>query len=141
MAMIPFCGYNMADYFQHWLEMGKRMIKPPKIFQVNWFKTDENGNFLWPGYGENLRVLEWIIERCRNKITADKTPLGFMPKIEDIDLTGIDLPKETMEKLFYIDRQLWFEELKSQKEFFKKFGRRLPQEIWFEYEALKKRLQ
>ena len=141
MAMRPFCGYNMADYFKHWIEMGKHMTKPPKIFHVNWFKQDEDGKFLWPGFGDNLRILEWIIERSREKIPARKTPIGYMPKLEDIDLTGIDVSRKTLEKLFHIDKKQWEEELKSQKEFFKIFGNSLPKEITKEYQALKRRLE
>lgn len=140
MAMLPFCGYNMASYFQHWLDMGKRMTHLPKIFHVNWFRTDEHGKFLWPGYRENLRVLEWIVERCDNKLEAIKTPIGFIPKPEDIDLTGLALPAQTLEKLFVIDKKSWHEELEGIRTFFKQFKRDLPGELWQEYEALKERI-
>jgi len=99
MAMLPFCGYNMADYFRHWLVMGKKMAKPPKIFHVNWFRSDEKGKFLWPGFGENLRVLEWILDRCNNKVNALKSPIGYVPFASNIDMTGLDLPSGTLEKL------------------------------------------
>jgi phosphoenolpyruvate carboxykinase (GTP) len=140
MAMLPFCGYNMADYFKHWLALGKRMARPPKVFNVNWFRTDEAGNFLWPGFGENLRVLEWIIDRCRAQVRAVETPIGFIPRLEDIDVTGLNLSSGAMEKLLAIDKSEWKEELKDHKEFFKIFGKRLPKEIWDEYRALEKRL-
>jgi len=141
MAMLPFCGYNMAEYFRHWLQMGKRMTHPPKIFAVNWFRTDEKGNFLWPGFGENLRVLEWILNRCNNKVEAVKTPIGYLPRPEDIDLTGLDLDHKTLEKLLEIDKKEWLKELKSIKRFFQKFRKNLPSELWQEYEALLIRLK
>lgn len=142
MAMLPFCGYNMADYFKHWLEIGKSMEKLPKIFHVNWFRTDEHGKFLWPGFGENLRVLEWILDRCNNKIEqVVSTPIGFVPRPSDIDMTGLDLPAGTLEKLLAIDKHSWLEELKNINLFFKQFKKDLPKELWQEYEDLKKRLE
>ncbi|MBI5700569.1 phosphoenolpyruvate carboxykinase (GTP) [Candidatus Saganbacteria bacterium] len=140
MAMLPFCGYNMGDYFKHWLEMGKKMEKAPKIFNVNWFRTDPKGKFLWPGYGENLRVLEWIIDRCRGTAKAAKAPIGFIPKQKDLDLTGLKINKGNMEKLLTIDKKDWVDEIKDQKEFFKMFGKDLPDELWDEHNALRKRL-
>jgi len=144
MAMLPFCGYNMADYFRHWLALGKRLAKPPKIFHVNWFRMDENGKFLWPGYGENLRVLEWILDRCNNKVEAPKTPIGYIPRASDIDMTGLNLPAGTLDKLLdkllAIDQKEWLEELKGIHKFFKEFKRRMPKELWQEYESLKARL-
>jgi len=141
MAMLPFCGYNMADYFRHWLEMGKRMNKHPRIFHVNWFRGDEFGKFLWPGFGENLRVLEWILDRCNNKVEAVKTPIGYVPRASDIDMTGLDLPAGTLEKLLDIDTKEWLEELKGIKKFFQQFKKDLPQDLWQEYEALTSRLK
>jgi len=141
MAMLPFCGYNMADYFRHWLEMGKRIVKPLKIFHVNWFRTDEKARFLWPGYGENLRVIEWILDRCNNKIEAVETPIGYIPKISDIDMTGLNLPAGTLERLFSINRKEWLEELKDIKKFFMQFKKDLPSELWQEYRALLERLK
>lgn len=141
MAMLPFCGYNMADYFRYWLDIGKRMTKPPKIFHVNWFRTDEKGKFLWPGFGENLRVLEWILDRCNNKVEAVKTPLGYVPYASDIDTTGLELPSGTSERLFLIHKKDWLEELKGIKNFFKLFKKDLPPELWQEYEALTNRLK
>ncbi len=140
MAMIPFCGYNMADYFQHWLELGPKMARTPRIFHVNWFRTDEKGKFLWPGYGENLRVLDWIIGRCRGIHDARKTPIGYMPYPEDFDLTGLKISKPTMKKLFEIDKKAWKEELKDQKAFFAKFGDDLPEAISKEHKALSRRM-
>jgi phosphoenolpyruvate carboxykinase (GTP) len=141
MAMLPFCGYNMADYFKHWLEMGKKMSKQPKIFHVNWFRTDENGKLLWPGFGENLRVLEWILERCNNKVDAVNAPIGYIPKPSDIDMTGLQLPEGNLEKLLTIDKKEWLEELKVIKTFFKQFKKDLPLELWQEYEELNNRLR
>lgn len=141
MAMLPFCGYHMGDYFAHWLEVDKRLEKKPKIFHVNWFRTDEHGKFLWPGYGENLRILEWILDRCNGKSQGVKTPIGYIPTPESLDLNGLHLPKETLKKLLEIDRFTWIQEMESQKEFLSSFGDRLPQEIWQEWEEQNKRLQ
>ena len=141
MAMLPFCGYNMADYFRHWLEVGSRMIKAPKIFHVNWFRTDKEGKFLWPGFAENLRVLEWILDRCNNRVDAVKTAVGYLPKLSDIDLTGLGFPSGTLEKLLSIDKNEWREELKGIKIFFKQFKKDLPLQLWQEYEELSARLK
>ena len=141
MAMLPFCGYNMADYFRHWLELGSRMIKAPKIFHVNWFRTDKEGKFLWPGFAENLRVLEWILDRCNNRVDAVKTAVGYLPNLSDIDLTGLGLPSGTLEKLLSIDKNEWREELKGIKIFFKQFKKDLPLQLWQEYEELSARLK
>jgi phosphoenolpyruvate carboxykinase (GTP) len=141
MAMLPFCGYNMADYFRHWLKMGKLMTRPPKVFHVNWFRTDENGDFLWPGFGENLRVLEWIIGRCRSKVDAVQTPIGYIPNMKDLDMTGLKLPKNALKKLFEIKKQEWLAEVESQKKFFAVFGKNLPKEILQEHLALEKRIK
>ena len=140
MAMLPFCGYNMADYFRHWLEMGKKLTNPPKIFRVNWFRQGENGKFLWPGFGENLRVLRWIIERCKGKGGAIETPIGFVPSAGSIDLEGLEISYQTMEELTHVDKEGWYEELESQTEWFRQFGYTLPLEIWEEHEALADRL-
>ena len=141
MAMLPFCGYHMGDYFQHWLDMGKRMAKAPKIFHVNWFRTDEHGKFLWPGYRENLRVLEWILDRCNNKVEANKSAIGFIPDPSDIDMTGLSLQPAVMEKLLAVDNRQWLEELKSIKKFFRQFKKALPAQLWQEYAALEERLK
>ncbi|MDD5084439.1 MAG: phosphoenolpyruvate carboxykinase (GTP) [Candidatus Omnitrophica bacterium] len=140
MAMLPFCGYNMGDYFRHWLDMGKRMAKQPKIFNVNWFRVDENGGFLWPGYSENLRILEWILARCNNRIDAIRTPIGFIPRPEDLDMTGLNLDRPSLERLLYVDKEVWKKELDSQKPFLEQFGASLPKEIMEEHEALRHRL-
>ena len=141
MAMLPFCGHNMAEYFGHWLNMGKKMSKPPRIFHVNWFRTADRGEFLWPGYGENLRVLEWILDRCNNKAEAIKTPIGYLPRSKDIDMTGLKLSENALEQLLMIDNREWLKELDLIKEFFSQFKKDLPQELWQEYEALRERLE
>jgi phosphoenolpyruvate carboxykinase (GTP) len=141
MAMLPFCGYNMGDYFNHWLNMGKKLQNPPKIFFVNWFRKDETRKFLWPGYGENIRVLKWIIARSQGKGKAKETPIGLVPDTSDFDLTGLDLPKENINKLFSVDNKGWDVELKEAEAFFKKFGPRMPQAMRAEFELLEKRLE
>jgi len=139
MAMLPFCGYDMAKYFKHWLDMEKKLSAPPKIFHVNWFRQDENGKFLWPGFGENLRVLEWILKRCNNEVKARKTPIGYVPHLEDIDRTGLNFSKDKLKDLFSIDSKEWLQEVKDHKKFFTQFSSNLPVEIRKEYSALKKR--
>lgn len=141
MAMLPFCGYNMAEYFRHWLNIGRQLRYPPKIFHVNWFRTNSRGEFIWPGYGENLRVLEWIIDRCNNKVAAVNTPIGNIPQAADIDMTGLDLGEAAIEELLSINNKDWLKELKSIKDFFKQYKKALPKELWQEYEALENRLK
>jgi len=141
MAMLPFCGYNMADYFKHWLKMGKLMAKQPKIFHVNWFRTDDQGKFLWPGFCENLRILEWILDRCNNKINAMETPIGYLPYPFDIDMTGLNLTDRALEKLLKVDKEEWLEELKGTNKFFGSFKNDLPKELRNEYNALVVRLK
>lgn len=122
MAMLPFCGYNMGDYFGHWIEMGKKIPHQPKIFNVNWFRTDDEGNFIWPGFGDNLRVLEWIMKRAFDEIDAVETEIGYMPKPEDINIEGLkDINLDTMKSLLSVDKELWKEDVKSIKEFYSKF--------------------
>ncbi|MBI3289445.1 MAG: phosphoenolpyruvate carboxykinase (GTP), partial [Elusimicrobia bacterium] len=141
MAMLPFCGYNMGDYFGHWLEMGARIPKPPKIFHVNWFRKDESGRFLWPGYGENLRVLEWILARARGEGKATKTAIGFIPAKDSLDLTGLDLSSNAMEKLLEVKNEEWIAELENVSKFFDQFGDRLPRELRRQFKALGERLK
>jgi phosphoenolpyruvate carboxykinase (GTP) len=140
MAMLPFCGYNMGDYFGHWIEMGKKMSNPPKIFHVNWFRTNSDGEFLWPGYGENFRVLEWIINRCENNVTADTAPIGFIPKVEDINTEDLDVSEEVMNSLLTIDKDSWIEDIESIEEFYGKIGNTLPEELKDELTTLKNNL-
>lgn len=141
-AMLPFCGYHMGDYFKHWLEMGDRENKEelPKIFYVNWFQKDEHGKFIWPGFGENCRVLKWIFEVCSGQSVQDKTPIGFVPKLTSIDLEGLDFDEKRLKELFEIDKEAWLEEVKELRDYFKIFGDRLPEAIQNELDALEKRL-
>ncbi|HEX3120685.1 MAG TPA: phosphoenolpyruvate carboxykinase (GTP) [Candidatus Acidoferrum sp.] len=140
MAMLPFCGYNMADYFGHWLEMGKKIPKPPKIFHVNWFRKGADGRFLWPGFGENVRVLKWILERVEGRGGAEETPIGFVPSRNALTLDGLNLSSETVDELLEVDPQDWEQELIDSKEFLQKFGSRLPRAIREEHEKLSGRL-
>ena len=128
MAMLPFCGYHMGDYFRHWLDMGKKMSNPPKIFNVNWFRTDDDGNFIWPGFGDNLRALLWALDRCEDKVGASETPLGFVPRPEDLDLTGIDISEEALNELLTVDKETWKKELEGIKDWYAKFDH-LPEEL------------
>lgn len=139
MAMLPFCGYNMSDYFAHWLDMGKTP-DAPKIFNVNWFRTDDNGNFIWPGFGDNIRVLDWIVDRCEGKIGAEETPIGYVPRPEDIDIEGTDLTRETLRGLLSVDKEMWRAEAADIEKHYEKFGPRLPKELRKQLDALEKRL-
>ena len=143
MAMKPFVGYNMADYFGHWLEMGKKMDpeKAPKIFHVNWFRQDDDGNFMWPGFGDNMRVLLWILDRCKGKADAVDSPIGFMPKPEDIDITDLDIDINTLKELLTVDKEVWLKDVENQKEYFAQFGVRLPKEIADELTKLENNLK
>ena len=138
MAMKPFCGYHMGDYFAHWIEMGKKVKNPPKIFNVNWFRQDEKGEFLWPGFGDNMRVLEWILKRCENAVDAQETAIGYVPYAKDIDLEGLDYSRETLESILYIDKARWSAEADEIKEFYKQFGDKLPKELSENLAVLKK---
>lgn len=140
MAMKPFAGYNMGDYFTHWVEMGKKVENPPKIFHVNWFRLDNKGKFMWPGFGDNIRVLNWIIDRCDGKTDAVSTAIGYLPKAKDLDLSGLNIDDATMSELLSVDKDVWNGELEGIAEFFKMFGDRLPKELASELEALKERL-
>lgn len=141
MAMLPFCGYHMADYWAHWLEMGEKLgDKAPKIFNVNWFRLDDNGKFIWPGFGENLRVLEWIINRCEGKADAAEAPIGYLPKPDDINLEGFDFSVDALESILEVDRDLWLQEVKDIEEFYKKFGDKVPAELKKQLEILKAKL-
>jgi phosphoenolpyruvate carboxykinase (GTP) len=130
MAMIPFCGYNMADYFGHWLAMGPRLANPPKIFRVNWFRRDDEGRYLWPGFGENVRILKWIVERIHGKGEAVETPIGAVPTPEALDVDGLGMSAARLEAALRCDRGEWFEALGELREFYGQFGARLPAPIW-----------
>ncbi len=141
MAMLPFCGYNMSDYFKHWIDIGKKLgEKAPKIFNVNWFRVDENGEFIWPGFGDNLRVLDWILKRCDEKIDASVTPIGYVPNPEDINIDNLSITKESLGKILKVDKDLWQDEIKKTKEFYEKFGESLPKELIQELNDLEDRL-
>ena len=143
MAMLPFCGYHMGDYFKHWIEMGEKLgDKAPKIFHVNWFRTDDNGKFIWPGFGDNMRVLDWIIERVAGNADAVETPIGYEPKPEDININGIEdeINVDIIKELLSVDIDLWKEEVKGIHEFYSKFGDRLPAELKEQLDILEKKL-
>jgi phosphoenolpyruvate carboxykinase (GTP) len=140
MAMLPFCGYNMADYFQHWLDMGKRIPHPPKIFHVNWFRRGADNKFLWPGFGENVRVLKWILERVEGRGAAQETPIGYVPAPNALTLDGLNLSRQQIEELLLVNPEDWEDDLADSREFFNKFGDRLPHELREEHENLSQRL-
>jgi len=141
MAMIPFCGYNMADYFQHWLDMGKRLSHQPKVFRVNWFRCDEDGEFLWPGFGENLRVLIWMLARARGEAGAAESPLGNVPTYDSFDWAGLDYPESAFEELMSVDVEEWLEEDAENKQFLAQFGDRLPEELREQHRLREERLR
>lgn len=138
MAMKPFCGYHMGDYFRHWIDMGKKVAHPPKIFNVNWFRQGENGEFLWPGFGDNMRVLDWILKRCDGKVDARETAIGYVPYAKDIDLEGLDMTEEALENILYVDKKRWSAEADEIAEYYKQFGDRLPAELSQSLATLKK---
>jgi phosphoenolpyruvate carboxykinase (GTP) len=142
MAMLPFCGYNMGDYWGHWLSMAKRVTNPPKVFRVNWFQRSERGRFLWPGFGENLRVLRWVVERSKGGGgQADETPIGYVPTAASLTGPGLELTKPDLDQLIAVDREAWRNNLKSQSEFFDTFGDHLPAGMREEQRALASRLK
>jgi phosphoenolpyruvate carboxykinase (GTP) len=141
MAMLPFCGYNMGEYFQHWLNMQRRMMYPPKIFLVNWFRKNAEGKFLWPGYGENMRVLKWVVDRAHGSVGAQESLLGWVPKEGHIDLSGLDIAPEKVDEATSIHEGEWKSELESQVEFFSQFGDRLPKTLELMRQYLLSRLQ
>jgi phosphoenolpyruvate carboxykinase (GTP) len=140
MAMRPFVGYDMGDYWAHWLNMGKNIANAPKIFHVNWFRTDSEGHFIWPGFGDNMRVLLWILARCEGKVGAKETPIGYVPNSEDINIEGLDITRETLEGLLDVDNELWLEDCNGIRQFYAQVGERVPAELYDELAALENRL-
>ena len=141
MAMRPFVGYDMGDYWAHWLKMGTLIPNPPKIFHVNWFRTDDEGNFIWPGFGDNMRVLMWILARCEGKVEAELSPIGYLPKAEDINIEGLDgVTVDTIRELLSVDSKSWLEDVQNIKEFYAQVGARVPKEMYDELAALEARL-
>jgi phosphoenolpyruvate carboxykinase (GTP) len=139
--MLPFCGYHMADYYQHWLSMDKAVDKAPLIFMVNWFRTNAQGGFAWPGFGDNARVLKWIIDRCEGKAAARETTLGWMPSYEDLDWSGSDFSQEEFANVTSLDKEAWLNELEGVKEWFAKMGGKLPAKLADIRDQLEKRFQ
>ena len=140
MAMLPFCGYNMGDYFGHWLDVGKKLKHPPKIYSINWFRTDENGKFIWPGFGDNIRVLKWIIDRIDGKVGAKETPIGIIPELKDFDFSGLPIPQDKIQQLFSVNPSEWTEELREIEKYLQQFGSHMPEAIWQEYRSLADKL-
>jgi phosphoenolpyruvate carboxykinase (GTP) len=140
MAMLPFCGYNMGDYFAHWLTFQRRLARPPRVFHVNWFRTDEDGRFLWPGFGDNIRVLKWILERVDGGPSAIQTPIGHIPRQDALDLSGLDISPERVSKLLAVDAAAWRDEAKRSIEFLGTFGPRLPPALIAEHRSLVDRI-
>ena len=142
-AMLPFCGYNMADYWSHWLEMKRLVPNAPMIFRVNWFRKDEAGHFMWPGYGENMRVLQWIINRVHGRVGAVEGPVGLMPRYEDLDLTGLDIDKDAFKALMAIDKAEGLKDTEDQAKYFRPFAdqQRLPAEFPEELKLLSLRFE
>ena len=140
MAMLPFCGYNMADYWGHWLDVGRALAHPPRVFRVNWFRTGEDGKFLWPGFSDNLRVLKWILERCEGRGVAVDTPIGYVPTPDAIDRTGLTLPTQTLARLLHVDAAEWVEAVEGQEHYLHSFGAHLPKAIMNEHGELARRI-
>jgi phosphoenolpyruvate carboxykinase (GTP) len=142
MAMLPFCGYNMADYFAHWLDIGTKSSpdKLPQIFFVNWFRRDNDGRFMWPGYGENSRVLKWVFERVNGGAKADETPIGYLPTVDALDVTGLNVSASDLDALLSVDRQGWRDAMPQIHEHYAAFGNRLPQQLTGSLDALERSL-
>jgi len=137
-AMLPFCGYNMGDYFRHWINMGRLLTRPPRIYSVNWFRVDDDGKFIWPGFGDNARVIKWIVDRVNGRVGARETPMGLVPEIKDLSVAGLNIPKDKLEKLFEVKPPEWKTELQDIRNFLGRFGRHIPYEIQQEYDRLAK---
>ena len=142
MAMLPYCGYNMADYWQHWIDIGKRDgARLPKIFYVNWFRKNEQGGFIWPGFGENSRVLEWIFKRCDGAVDAVETPIGLLPTLDGLNLDQLGLSEDAIASLLRVDADGWMAELPLIEDYYASFGEHVPQELKEELEELKRKLE
>jgi phosphoenolpyruvate carboxykinase (GTP) len=142
MAMLPFCGYNMADYWAHWFAIGRtKGAKLPRIFYVNWFRKDRDGRFLWPGFGDNARVLEWVFERCAGRAAGHDTPIGTLPRPADLQLSGLSLRDEALAELLNVDHEGWLEEIPLIRAYYRQFGMKLPSELSEELDALERRLR
>ncbi|MEL0083417.1 MAG: phosphoenolpyruvate carboxykinase domain-containing protein, partial [Gammaproteobacteria bacterium] len=141
MAMKPFCGYNFGNYWSHWLEMGKRVPNMPKIFHVNWFRQDENGKFMWPGFGDNMRVLDWILERCRGNAPAVETPIGYLPAENSLNITGLDIDDSIVNRLCAVDPQAWLNEIGEIETYLQSFGDQLPEALQHEVSKVRDDLQ
>jgi phosphoenolpyruvate carboxykinase (GTP) len=142
MAMLPFCGYNMADYWDHWLDIGRQKgADLPRIYYVNWFRKSQGGDFLWPGFGENGRVLKWVFERCQGTAKAVETPIGNLPADGELDLDGLDIDSDDLHELMRVDVDGWLSELPSIREYYARFGTHMPEELVEELDSLEKRLE
>jgi len=140
MAMKPFCGYNFGDYWSHWLSFERRAARLPRVFHVNWFRQDRAGNYLWPGYSENLRVLDWIIRRCEGQVSALDTPIGLLPRAGDIDINGLEVDGAALDALLSINSPAWQDELEAVDQYLKTFGDRVPKRLSEELEGIRQRL-
>jgi len=140
MAMKPFAGYNFGDYWRHWLSTGKRLTHPPRLFHVNWFRRDSGGRFMWPGFGDNLRVMEWILKRCAGQIGAVDSPIGYLPEPADLNLKGANVSEDTMRELLSVTPDAWRKEAAEMREYLKEFGTHAPPEMSAELAEIEKRL-
>jgi phosphoenolpyruvate carboxykinase (GTP) len=141
MAMKPFCGYNYGDYWTHWLRLGAGLKQPPRIFHVNWFRQDAAGNFLWPGYGDNLRVLAWMLRRCSGGVGAQDTAIGYLPAPSDLNLAGLDIDAAAMGELTSVNAGAWQQEIAGFRRYLADFGERVPAALWTELDGVERRLQ
>jgi phosphoenolpyruvate carboxykinase (GTP) len=140
MAMQPFCGYNFGDYWQHWINVGAKLAHPPRIYHVNWFRRDAQGKFLWPGFGENLRVLAWMLDRSAGRVGATETPIGYLPRPQDLDTHGLDLTPEALRALLTVDAALWRKEVGEIRDYLGRFGARLPAALLAELKKTEQQL-
>jgi len=141
MAMLPFCGYHMGDYFAHWLRVGSQLSRPPKMFFVNWFQKNNEGTFIWPGFRDNSRVIKWMVDRIKGKVTARETAVGLMPYLNDLFMDGLSLSPETIDRLFRIDKGEWQNEIAETELFYAQFGNRLPVSLQNRLTELKEKIE